>query len=260
MKINILTENVAGGKLLAEHGLSYLIEIDGEQILFDTGHSDVFLKNAKTLGIDIHKNVQKVILSHGHWDHGDGLRFLDKKTLITHPDSFVKRFRKNDKSPVGLSFSREEAKNKFTLIESKIPFQISKNLYFLGEIPRVNQFENKSTSFELENGEDDFISDDSALVASVDNKLVIITGCSHSGICNICEQAIKVTGISEILAVIGGFHLKLNNHQTIESIKYFNNNNVAKLYPSHCTELPALAEFYNNFYTKQVKTGMIFQF
>jgi 7,8-dihydropterin-6-yl-methyl-4-(beta-D-ribofuranosyl)aminobenzene 5'-phosphate synthase len=50
MRITVLTENVAGGKLLAEHGLSYLIEIDGEKILFDTGHSDVFLKNAKIVG------------------------------------------------------------------------------------------------------------------------------------------------------------------------------------------------------------------
>ena len=239
MKLTILTENVAGGKLLAEHGLSYHIEIDGEQFLFDTGHTDVFLKNAKTLGIDIHKNVQKIILSHGHWDHGNGLRFLDKKTLITHPGSFAKRFHKNDKSPVGLSFSREEAAKKFNLIESKTPIQISKNLFFLGEIPRENQFENKNTSFEFENGGEDFITDDSALVAIVDNKLVVITGCSHSGICNICEQAKKVTGISEISAVIGGFHLKLNNHQTIETIKYFQNNNVEKLYPSHCTELPA---------------------
>jgi 7,8-dihydropterin-6-yl-methyl-4-(beta-D-ribofuranosyl)aminobenzene 5'-phosphate synthase len=260
MKLTILTENVAGGKFLAEHGLSYLIEIDGEQILFDTGHSDVFLKNAKMLGIDILKKVQKVVLSHGHWDHGDGLQFLEKKTLIIHPDSFAKRFRKNDKSPVGLSFSKEEASKSYTLIETKTFCQISKNLFYLGEIPRKTQFENQTTTFEFENGEDDFITDDSALAAVVDNNLVIVTACSHSGICNICEQAKKVTGIPEIMAVIGGFHLKLNNHQTTETIKYFKNNNVKSLYPSHCTELPALAEFHKQFNTKQVKTGMIFSF
>ncbi len=182
------------------------------------------------------------------------------KTVITHPSSFVKRFRKIDKLPVGLSFSREEAASKFNLIESKISCQISKNLYFLGEIPRENQFESQTTSFELENGEDDFIAEDSALVAIIENKLVVVTGCSHSGICNICEHAKKVTGISEIQTVIGGFHLKLNNHQTIETIKYFKNNNVEKMYPSHCTKIPALAEFNKEFNTKQVKTGMIFKF
>ena len=106
LAITILTENVAGGKFLAEHGLSYLLEIDSEQILFDTGHSDVFLKNAERLGIEIKSNVQTVVLSHGHWDHGDGLRFLENKKLITHPASFLKRFRKADHSPVGLSFSK----------------------------------------------------------------------------------------------------------------------------------------------------------
>ena len=94
MKITVLTENVAGGKLLAEHGLSYLIEIDDEKILFDTGHSDVFLKNAKTLEIDIENEVKTIVLSHGHWDHGDGLRFIENKKLITHPASFSKRFGK----------------------------------------------------------------------------------------------------------------------------------------------------------------------
>ncbi len=260
MKITILTENVAGGKFLAEHGLSYLIEIDGEKILFDTGHSNVFLKNAAMLGIDICNDVENVVLSHGHWDHGDGLQYLKSKMLITHPDSFVKRFRKSDHSPVGLSFTKKEILNTFKLTETKEPFQLTENLFYLGEIPRKNSFENQTTTFVLENGEDDFITDDSALAAIIGNKLVVITACSHSGICNICEQAKNVTGISEILAVIGGFHLKLNNHQTTETIKYFRNNNVEKLYPSHCTELPALAEFHKQFNTKQVKTGMTFTF
>lgn len=66
MKITVLTENVAEVKFLAEHGLSYLIEIDGEKILFDSGHSDVFLKNVKLLGIDIGNDVKTVVLSHGH--------------------------------------------------------------------------------------------------------------------------------------------------------------------------------------------------
>ena len=61
LKITVLTENVAGDKLLAEHGLSYLVEIDGVKILFDTGHSDMFLKNARHLGIDIQKDRKSVV-------------------------------------------------------------------------------------------------------------------------------------------------------------------------------------------------------
>jgi len=260
MKLTVLTENVAGGKFLAEHGLSYLIEIDGEKVLFDTGHTNVFLKNAAMLGIDICNDVENVVLSHGHWDHGDGLQYLKNKMLITHPDSFVKRFHKANHFPVGLSLRKEKILEKFKLKETKEPFLLNRHLFYLGQIPRTNNFESQTTSFILENGEDDFISDDSALVAIVNNELVIITGCSHSGICNICEHAKKVTGISEILAVIGGFHLKTQNLQTSETIEYFKKNKVEKLFPSHCTDLPALVAFYDAFKIQQVKTGMIFDF
>ena len=260
MKITVLTENVAGGKFLAEHGLSYLIEIDGEKILFDTGHSDVFLKNAQLLGIDIQNDVEKVVLSHGHWDHGDGLRFIENKKLITHPGSFSKRFGKSDHRSIGLFLSKEEIQKKFDLIETINHHQITKNLFFLGEIPRNNNFESQTTSFEFENGEDDFVSDDSALAANVNNELIVITGCSHSGICNICEQAKKVIGISKIKAVIGGLHLKYQNRQTQETIQYFKKNKVEMIFPSHCTELPALTAFYEEFRIEHVKTGMVLEF
>ncbi|MBK5208013.1 MAG: MBL fold metallo-hydrolase [Flavobacteriaceae bacterium] len=108
MKITILTENCAGAGFLAEHGLSYLIEHEGETILFDTGHTDVFIKNAYTLGVDIQKVVDMVVLSHGHWDHGDGLQYIDNKTLIAHPEVFIKRFRKKDNSNIGLKLSKSE--------------------------------------------------------------------------------------------------------------------------------------------------------
>ncbi|MCF6331764.1 MAG: MBL fold metallo-hydrolase [Draconibacterium sp.] len=260
LKITILTENVAGRKFLAEHGLSYLIEIDGEKILFDTGHTNVFLKNAAMLGIDICNDVENVVLSHGHWDHGDGLQFIKNKKLITHPTSFIKRYRKADKSPVGLSLNREQIKNKFNLIESKVPVQITKNLFFLGEILLQNNFEAQTTTFVDDAGNPDFMPDDTALAAIVNNELVVITGCSHSGICNIIEYAKKVSGITNVKAVIGGFHLKHQNLRTKKTVEYFKNNSVETLFPSHCTELPALATFYNEFNIQQVKTGMQIKF
>ncbi|QGY46888.1 MBL fold metallo-hydrolase [Maribellus comscasis] len=260
MKLTVLTENVAGGSFLAEHGISYLLEIDGEKILWDTGHSDVFLKNAEKLGINIHSEIKKVVLSHGHWDHVDGLQHLENKILITHPSSFINRFRKTDHSPVGFTFTREKITEKFELIETTSPLKITENLWFLGEIPRENDFESQTTSFKDEFGNDDFIPDDSALAAVINNKLLVITGCSHSGICNIVEYAKKVTGISSVDTVIGGFHLKHNNLQTQKTIEYFKKNAVKNVCPSHCTDLPALAAFFENFKFQQVKTGMIFIF
>ena len=260
MKITILTENTAGGKFLAEHGLSYLIEIDDQKILFDTGHSDVFLKNARQLEIDIENDVKTVVLSHGHWDHGDGLHYLENKRLIAHPGAFIRRFHKKDFTPVGLSLTKKEIESRFELTESEAPVQISENLWFLGEIPRQNDFEAQSTSFVDDFRNDDFIPDDSALAALVNKRLVVITGCSHSGICNIVEHAKKVTGISDIQTVLGGFHLKDQNEQTRKTIEYFKTNKVEQIFPSHCTELPALAAFYEAFQNRQIKTGMVLEY
>lgn len=260
MKITILTDNIAGGRFQAEHGLSYLIEIDGEKILFDTGHSDVFLKNARQLSYDLAKDVKTVVLSHGHWDHGNGLSYLTGKTLITHPDVFIKRFRKKDHSYLGLEIDQQEAEKRFSLQTTKTPFQLTPHLWFLGEIPRLNNFEAQSTTFVLSNGEDDFITDDSALVAQVGDQLVVISGCAHSGICNICEYAKKVSGISKIKTVIGGLHLKDQGEQTRKTLDYFNENKIETLLPSHCTELPAKTFFRQKFEFPEVKTGMSFNF
>lgn len=259
MKISILTENVAQSHFKAEHGLSYFIEYDDKKILFDTGQSDVFLKNAKKLNINLEK-LDFIVLSHGHFDHGDGLKYLNNNKLICHNNVFIKRYRKHDNSYLGLALNFEELSQKFEIIKTKKSYKITENIIFLGEIPRITSFESKTTSFIDQNGNDDFVLDDSAIVIIKEDKLIIITACSHSGICNIIEHAKKITGINKIEAVIGGFHLKHNNLQTKQTIKYFKEQKINQILPSHCTQFPALVAFYNEFKIKQVKTGMIFNF
>lgn len=260
MIIKVLVDNHAGARFKAEHGLSYLVETDKTEILFDTGPSDLYLTNAQHLGLNIKEDIDSIVLSHGHWDHGNGLEYLTNKSLIAHPVCFKKRYRKTDGTPVGLSLSFNKAAENFNLQLSREPQHITNKLVFLGEIPRITDFESHTTPFIFENGEDDFVMDDTALAAIIGDKLVIITGCSHSGICNICEQARKVTGVSEIEAVIGGFHLKQRNVQMEKTIRYLKQNKIAKLYPSHCTELPAISYFLEEFNCVQVKTGMIIEF
>ncbi len=260
MKINILTDNQAGIGFEAEHGLSYLIEIDGESILFDTGLSDIFLRNASKLEKDIQNDVKKVVLSHGHGDHGNGLFHLNNKILLTHPGAFIKRYRKKDHSPIGLAIDEEKLQQKFKITTSSKPVQITQNLWFLGEIPRKTDFESKRTDFFLSNGKEDFIMDDSALVATINNEIVVISGCAHSGICNICEHAKKVSGVSKIKAVIGGFHLKDAGEQTKKTSEYFSDNKIKLLFPAHCTQAPAKDYFRQHFQFPDVKTGMILEF
>ena len=259
MRLSVLTENVASGYFRAEFGLSYLIEQDNETILFDTGHTDNFLQNVKRLNIDIDK-VKTVILSHGHWDHGNGLKYIKNKKLICHPNVFMKRYRRTDNFYIGLDLSYKKLKKRFDIITSKEPYHISENVIFLGEIPRLNLFESQTTPFVDEDGNDDFIMDDSALAIIKNGELIVVTGCSHSGICNIIEYAKKVTGLNKIKVVMGGFHLALNNNQTKQTINYFKEQKVKYLLPSHCTKLPALTAFRNEFDINQVTAGMIFDF
>jgi len=260
MKLTILTENTAGGRFGAEHGLSYLIEHDGKTILFDTGHTDLFMKNASMAGYDLNDVVDYIVLSHGHWDHGDGLRYISGKTLFAHPSSFIKRYREADHSYIGLALTGEEIKEKFDLITSEKPYRITDKIIFLGSIPRKNDFEAKKTTFVDEDGNDDLVPDDSAMAFILRDEIVVVTGCSHSGICNITDYAREVTGIKKVKAVIGGFHLKRKDRQTEETVKYFRELNVERLYPSHCTELPALAVFHDEFGIEQVKTGQRYYF
>lgn len=257
MNITILTENCAGPGFLAEHGLSYLIESDNQKILFDTGATDVFLQNASALGVDLVANVNQVVLSHGHWDHGDGLQYLKDKKLIAHPGAFSKRYRKKDKSNIGLALSKESVESRFNLFTSKTPVSISKHILFLGEIPRKNDFEAVSTSFVDEQGDDDFVLDDSALAIISGRELIVVTGCSHAGICNIVEYAKQVTGLDQVRAIIGGFHLKNDDVQTEKTIHYLSNISPCYLYPAHCTALPVLSAFYKAFKIKRLETGMV---
>jgi len=259
MKISILCENTASAGYIAEHGLSYFIEYDNKKVLFDTGASDVFLKNAEKLKIKI-TDTDCIVLSHGHWDHGNGLKYLKDKPLICHSDSFMKRFHKGETKNIGLELTYEELNNKFNLSISKKPQYISHNIIFLGEIPRLNSFESKATEFVDESGIDDFVPDDSALAIIIGNELVIISGCAHSGICNITEYSRKVTGINDVKAIFGGFHLMKQDNQTKETIEYYKTNKVKHLLPSHCTKLPALAAFHKEFNIEHVKSGMVFNF
>jgi len=260
MKLTVLVENHAGAGFGAEHGLSYLIEVGEDKLLFDTGHSDLFLRNAQLLDIDLKSKIDTIVLSHGHWDHGDGLRYLEKKRLITHPATFMTRYRNGDHSNVGLELSRSDIENRFNLVTSEGPYSITPSILFLGEIPRSNDFESKNTSFIDHNDEEDFVPDDSGLAIIVDHQLVIISGCAHSGICNMVDYAEEVTGVRKIKAVVGGFHLKDQSLQLKKTIACLKEKQISMLFPSHCTELPALAAFYAEFKIKQLKSGMILDF
>jgi 7,8-dihydropterin-6-yl-methyl-4-(beta-D-ribofuranosyl)aminobenzene 5'-phosphate synthase len=121
------------------------------------------------------------------------------------------------------------------------PVWLTDRLVFLGEVPRVNDFENQSPVGKVlgENGyEDCFVAEDSALAYVAEQGLVVITGCSHAGVCNIIEHARMVTGVSQVLAVIGGLHLlDPGSRQLRGTVNYIKGLNLERLYACHCTDL-----------------------
>jgi 7,8-dihydropterin-6-yl-methyl-4-(beta-D-ribofuranosyl)aminobenzene 5'-phosphate synthase len=248
MKVSILAENSAGRShardCLAEWGLSLLLEIGDVRILFDSGHKGTFSRNAEKLGVDLEK-IDFIVLSHHHWDHTGGLRFhkfKTKKKLITHS-----RVPKTVLVEQTLDLAAD-----FKLTASTRPLEFSPGMYYLGEIPRQTDFEKGAY-------EDDPMPDDTAIAIKTAKGTVIVTGCSHAGVCNISEYAKKVTG-QNIYGVIGGFHLFEDDPKAIAgSIAYFKREEPAFLYPMHCVDHAAMSAFYESFKVKKYGAGDTFE-
>ena len=242
MKLTVLTDNSTyiDRYYLAEPALSFYIEDGNKKILFDTGYSDVFIKNAQKMQINL-QDLDYIVFSHGHNDHTGGLEFLgeNKAEIIAHPNCFDKKFHLGFE--VGSVLKKEDITDKYRCRFTKQPFYITDNLLFLGEIPRRFQFENISVGTTIYQGKeiDDYVKDDTALVYKGEDGLFIITGCSHSGICNIAEYAKELCRDSRINGIIGGFHLFSEDERLEKTVDYLAKNKIKTLYPCHCVSLKA---------------------
>jgi 7,8-dihydropterin-6-yl-methyl-4-(beta-D-ribofuranosyl)aminobenzene 5'-phosphate synthase len=238
MRMTALCDNntIIDAYYLGEPAVSYYLEDGDKKILFDTGYSDVYVRNAEAMQIDLTR-VDAIVLSHGHNDHTGGLAWFPatsrKIPVIAHPDALL------PKRCDGLDIGAPGDLGQFTLQLSKKPVALSEHLTFLGEIPRSNDFENREPVGECLRGgrwEADWCRDDTALVYRGEDGLWIITGCSHAGICNITEYAKTVCGEERIAGILGGFHLMGEcDCQTEKTAQYIKKIQPRRLIPCHCT-------------------------
>lgn len=176
----------------------------------------------KLTGVAASRRSRAVVLSHGHTDHTLGLIGILKRhgwhgmPIILHPDAFLKR--KNvlpDGHEVDLPPPKRqdiEAEG-INIIEEKGPtLLIDGRVLITGQIPRTTPFEKGFPPGRAEiNGQwqpDPWIHDDQAIVINVRAKgSAVLTGCGHAGLINTLQHARDATGIRDIYAVMGGFHL-----------------------------------------------------
>ena len=210
----------------AEWGFACLIEGTEETILLDTGgDGEVFMHNANFLKTDL-KKVDKVVISHNHWDHTGGLM----EFLKVNPDAPVY-------IPIGFpyDFVRKVEKAGGTVVPVNQPCEISKNVYLTGQMGDAIK--------------------EMAVILNSPKGLIIVTGCSHPGIAGMVRKS-RDTLQKDVYLVFGGFHLMGHSDQQVRSIiGEFREMGVSKCGATHCTGDKAIALFQEAFGKEYVPIG-----
>lgn len=262
MIITILSDNCVGRsvKNAAEHGFSAYIEVNGKAYLFDTGQSGIVVKNAKNLGINL-KELDAIILSHGHYDHTGGLEHVLEITgpidIYGHPKIFEKKWTidKTEKRDIGTPISLEKLeKMGVNLHLSAEPMKISDNVWTSGEIPRKSAELIRDPKLYVEQEGHlvpDMVLDDLALYIADKDGVSIIFGCNHAGLDNTLQHIDNQVKIDKIKLLIGGLHLfESDEEQILENLNVLNKFKIEKIAVSHCTGFEAAVILKNHFKNK----------
>lgn len=249
MKITILCNDKARRPFSSEHGFSALVETEDSSVLFDTGSSDLFLKTMKILNLNP-SEIKNIVLSHGHYDHVGGLRYLRgegdlqvwMKGSVFLPNFSGKRF-------AGIDWER--LKSSFQLLELEgNPQKICESIFAWGPAPMVNSFEEPDPKFQVIQGGEkrrSLFEEELNLVIERKQGLILLTGCAHRGIANIAYGAQNLFG-KGIRIIVGGFHLFNASLERIQQvIDFFNEIGVEKIVPCHCTGERAIKLFRRKF-------------
>lgn len=258
MKITVLMENTApeGCALIPEAGLSLYIEYRGHKLLLDAGASGRFAENAEQLGVDL-SAVETAVLSHGHYDHADGLgRFFQANNsakVYMGPGAAGPYYStgKDGHYFIGIRRSVWDGwRDRFA--EVKEATALMEGVWLIPDTCRDPEFAGQATDLLFKRGEGDFIPDDfrheQSLVLEGERGLVLFNSCSHSGIVNIVRGVQEQLPGKQIYAVAGGFHMfGKGEHDMNCSREYvfrvadaLKELGVEQVYTGHCTGQAAL--------------------
>lgn len=237
MKWTVLVDNRTNDpELSTEHGLSILLETKRHRILLDTGASDMLIRNAERLGIDL-GTVDYVFISHGHSDHAGGLKnFMainDKAKIIVSPYALSGKFYSKRRYLHSITTEWPEIPSE-RLLPIKQSGWITNDLYIIARIPQVHPMPKGNQHLFVETADGEYIPDDFRHELALYTNGLLFTGCAHSGLANILE-----TCPWPVHTVVGGFHL-LDGYETKEEINALTHSLKAnypytRFYTSHCT-------------------------
>ena len=249
MRITVLMENTGPSEFKIEHGLSLYIEFNDKKYLLDAGPSDSFFKNAHALSIDLGR-VDKAVLSHGHYDHGDGFMvFLNQykdKVVYGAKNIFDDYYSGSGGSVhyIGLSSKLKQMKNRFNTISKDT--KIDEKIYLI--LDDVSNTKEIGVQKKLYKKVDDVLQPDNfdhelSLVFDTPKGLVICNSCSHAGLESIVDN-IKKRLNKPVYAYVGGLHMKsTKNHietssfteEQIQNLCIFIEKNIQYVLTGHCT-------------------------
>lgn len=262
MKIITLIDNKQSAKQLkCEHGLSFLLQTEDLNILFDVGQSDKFISNANKLGLDL-KDVDYVVLSHGHYDHTGGLpSFLEMNTkakVLMHNNALKQRFSKSSvmvkENAIPWRNNLDKFEGRIQLIDKDI--ELGNGISILCNIKAQEAYKVVNERLVIKHDEvyiPDSFDDEMMLVAKHDKDVLVLCGCAHTGIVNMLHAVKQRLGFNTITMVAGGLHLNGSDYvqiqHVIEGLKPFN---VKRWALNHCTGEQAF-ECFSQAYPQQVE-------
>lgn len=236
MKWTVLSDNRCHDCCLStEHGLSILLQTERYKILLDTGASDVFIRNAEQLGIDL-SDVDYVFISHGHSDHAGGLRYLLERNrqamVIVSPDAISGKFFSKRGNLHSITEWPEIDDDRLILIDQTC--EVVDGIHAIARISQIHPMPKGNKNLYVQDANGDYIHDDFRHELALYFDGLLFTGCAHSGLENIlaaCPWPVHT--------VVGGFHL-LDGEETDEEIQALAQRLKAKypktqFYTSHCT-------------------------